>query len=65
MNEDIVNDCREYAKDPAKWYWRYIKYCSPKSFVYFFKRRTELTDEEFNAIAKAAKAGTLKIKVHA
>jgi len=63
INTDIVNDFREYAQNPGKWYWRYIRQCSPKAFVYFFPRRDTLTDEEFEAMQKAAESGTLKIKI--
>jgi hypothetical protein len=58
VNFDIVNDFREYQKNPAKWVDRYLDQCSPNI------RRTELTDEEFDAMVKASKEGTLKIKIH-
>jgi len=59
INTDIVNDFREYQRNPAKWFDRYLNQCSPKT------RRDTLTDYEFDIISKAASEGTLKIKVHA
>lgn len=61
MNHDIVNDFREYARNTGRWFKRYLDNVSPKTDI----PRTELTDAEFKAMARAAKKGTLKVKVHA